>query len=95
MKQEGISFQSPYTKLRVHWEDVMTVNESAAAAACEIQQRVHKKKTPAKTWGLDGGRGDRIGTGADGRGSDGREGKTEEGSGGEMAASFEEADGRE
>ena len=58
LKQEGVPFQSPYTKLRVHWEDGMKVYESAAQAAREINERVHKKKTPAKTRGLDSPTGD-------------------------------------
>ena len=58
LKQEGVSFQSPYTKLRVHWEDGTKVYESAAQAAREIQEKFHKKKTPAKTRGLDSPTGD-------------------------------------
>ena len=58
LKQEGISFQSPYTKVRVHWDDGMKVYESAAEAAREIRERGYKEKTRTQTRGSDSPTGD-------------------------------------
>ena len=58
LKQAKISFQSPYTKLRVHWEDGTKIYGSVAEAARDIRARGYKEKTPTRTRASDSAAGD-------------------------------------
>ena len=53
LKQEKISFQSPYTKLRVHWDDGMKVYGTPTEAARDIRARGYEERTPRRARGLE------------------------------------------
>uniref|UniRef100_A0AAV2KV15 L1 transposable element RRM domain-containing protein n=1 Tax=Knipowitschia caucasica TaxID=637954 RepID=A0AAV2KV15_KNICA len=47
LKERGVRFQTPYTSIRVHWQDGVAVYRSAHDAGCELQRRGYDVQVPA------------------------------------------------
>ena len=58
LKQEKISFQSPYTKLRVKWDDGMKVYWTPTEAARDMRARGYEERTPTRARDPDSAAGD-------------------------------------